>query len=715
MKKPSITKQAKSRHQHQNNDDSTTAKIAHQHVSFQKNGAPYSDTFDDIYFDTESGCQQSQTVFIDGNNLSKRFQQLTGQFTIAETGFGTGLNFLLTLACYQQALNDKLNKDCKTPSQLHFISTEKYPLTRAELTKSLALLPELRQLSQQLIEQYPDQQTLEKLQKSLTADNIQQKAQQKVPQINASFFDSQVTLTVLLGDASEVLSELAPKVHARAPQQKIVDAWFLDGFSPAKNPEMWSDALFGQIGRLTKPQGTISTFTVAGFVRRGLQDVGFRLAKQPSQGKKKEILTGVFQQDPDNGKSYQLRPIINKPQHVSIIGGGIASACAAYQLTKAGVKVTLYCSGDEIAQSASSNKIGALYPLLHQQQDEISLFYQQAFEHAREFYDHLLSQGAQFGHSWCGLLEVSHKEALVTRQQIFEREQPWPQNLIHSVNAEQASEQAGIALSQGGLYMPRAGWISPPELVTAVIESAKASGRLKVKTKHQINHIEQLENGSWQLHSNKGQHQASVVVICAGSSSQALAPVNQLPLTNVRGQVTNMSANNELSELKTVLCHKGYLTPSYQGVQCIGATFDKNNQSTVSDDKSDQYNLDMLERCMPDLALWQKSDIDSSKARLRSMTPDHWPIVGPMPDVAAHKEIYHHLSKDKNWQYQQPAPVINNLYVMAGLGARGLCTAPLLAEILAADLTASPYPVDAERLFNLAPNRFVIRDIIKRK
>ena len=414
MKKPATNKQALCPHQ-----QSKAPDIVHQNVSFQENGAPYSDTFDDIYFDTESGCQQSQTVFIDGNDLRKRFEQVSGDFVIAETGFGTGLNFLLTLLCYQQALNDTLDKNSKTPVQLHFISTEKYPLTKEELTKSLALLPELATFSQQLIEQYPDQQTLEKLQKSLATDKIPQKASQKVPQISASFFDDRVTLSILLGDASEVLSQLAPKVHMRAQQQKIVDAWFLDGFSPAKNPEMWSDALFQQIGRLTKPQGTISTFTVAGFVRRGLQTVGFRLTKQPSQGKKKEILTGVFQQDANNGKSYQLRPIINKPQHVTIIGGGIASACAAYRLTQVGIKVTLYCGDDEIAQGASSNKIGALYPLLHQQQDEISLFYQQAFEHAREFYDQLLSQGAQFGHHWCGLLEVSHKEALVTRQQDF--------------------------------------------------------------------------------------------------------------------------------------------------------------------------------------------------------------------------------------------------------------------------------------------------------
>ncbi len=123
----------------------------------------------------------------------------------------------------------------------------------------------------------------------------------------------------------------------------------------------------------------------------------------------------------------------------------------------------------------------------------------------------------------------------------------------------------------------------------------------------------------------------------------------------------------------------------------------------------------MLETCLPGLTQWNLSDVTSSKARLRCTTPDHLPVVGAMPDTEEHKVIYSHLRKDKNWRYNEPAPVINNLYVLTGLGARGLCSAPLLADILAADLSGTPYPVDNEMLFNLSPNRFVIRDLIKRK
>jgi tRNA 5-methylaminomethyl-2-thiouridine biosynthesis bifunctional protein len=138
-------------------------------------------------------------------------------------------------------------------------------------------------------------------------------------------------------------------------------------------------------------------------------------------------------------KGYQTRPSITKPEHVAIIGGGIASACLAYVLTQKNIKVTLYCKDEMVAQGASSNHIGALFPLIHQQVDEISLFYQQAFWHALKCYKDLYSKGFHFSHDWCGLLEISYKSALEKRQQVFEKSSPWPKELICSVNSSTAS------------------------------------------------------------------------------------------------------------------------------------------------------------------------------------------------------------------------------------------------------------------------------------
>ena len=656
-------------------------------IIFQQDGSPYSNQFDDIYFDTESGCLQSERVFIQGNKIAEKLGQFSSTLVIGETGFGTGLNFLLTLALYQT-----LKAQGKSPAPIHFISTEKYPLTKAQLQQSLACLPQLAELSTLLINAYPE--TLEK-----TCD--------------FSFFDNKIKLTILVGDSTESFRQL--KVSTKGAHQGLVDAWYLDGFSPSKNPQMWQPALFEQLGRLSKAEASVATFTVAGIVRRGLTDNGFRVQRQSYGGKKKEILTGVFQQSVKFGKSYQLRPLSTKPQHVTIIGGGIASACAAWALVRKDIKVTLLCKDEEVAQGASSNHVGALYPLIHQTQDDISLFYQQALSHSREFYQSLLTQGQTFAHQWCGLLELSFNDKLKKRELGLSEKALWPKSLIRAVTAEQASEIAGIKLNNSGLFIENAGWIAPAELVNALFDSAKATGLLKVKTRVTVNSLTQNQDGKWLLDTNKGTLKASNLVVASGADKIEHHELNSLPTYPVRGQVSVMNTNDNISSLSTVICHKGYLTPKHHNKHCIGATFDKLSTNTQANEKSDQYNLAMLSESMKEDFGWSIPDIAESKARIRCMTPDHLPIVGPVAKTSDYPALYPHLAKDKNWRYEQPAPYLDNLYVLTGLGARGLCSAPLLADILVADLCGTPYPVNNNMLFNLSSNRFVIRDIIKRK
>lgn len=667
-------------------------------LSYQKDGTPYCQRFDDIYFESESGYLQSDFVFIQKNKIGLRLQVAKQTFTVAETGFGTGLNFLLTLQAYQKA--QQASSIQLAP--LHFISVEKYPLTKEQLVQSLSILPQLQSLALTLINSYPD----------CPVEEFGQ-------EFKTTFFNGQVQLTLIFDDAAQGFSSL------NCSKEGLVDAWYLDGFTPAKNPDMWSKDLFSQIGRLSKDQATLATFTVAGFVKRQLRDIGFRLEKLLAKGKKKEMLSAVMQNNPITNKGYYLRPLITKPQHVSIIGGGIASACAAYALTKQGVKVTLYCKDTSLAQGGSGNAIGALYPLLHQQEDDISSFYQQAFWRAKALYTEIAEQGFSFAHQWCGLLEVSYKEALIKRQHAFESLNTWPNDLIHGVNAKQASELANIDLSYGGLFMPNAGWISPQDLVKQIFNAAKSTTRLKIMTDTHITKIKQVANASsnenstsWSLTSNQGEFNASVLVICGGADAIKIEQLKTLPLTATRGQVTSMKSNKKINKLSTVICHKGYLTPENNGIHCIGATFQKNDTNITTNKADDDYNLTMLDKCLPELSStidWQEQDISSSKARLRCMSQDHLPLVGAVPDIKEHVATYSHLAKDKNWKYSQAAPCIDNLYVLLGLGARGLCSAPLAADILTAELCNTPYPVDSQMLFNLSPNRFIIRDIIKRK
>ncbi|MEZ0237993.1 MAG: tRNA (5-methylaminomethyl-2-thiouridine)(34)-methyltransferase MnmD, partial [Methylophilaceae bacterium] len=283
-----------------------------------RDGQPWSAHYGDVYFSRESGIAETRYVFLEQNRLRERWHSLADKvFTIAETGFGTGLNFLCAWQLWMETAPPN--------ARLHFVSTEKFPLSHADLERALALWPELASLSTALLEQYrrivPGWQQL-------------------------SFDDGRITLTLLIGDARETLPQLRASVNA----------WFLDGFAPAKNPEMWQQELLREIARLSAPGCTISTFTSVGAVRRGLEAVGFRMEKIAGFGNKWAMLRGEY---PHGNASRQ--PL---QRHAIIIGGGIAGTSSAYSLALRGWQVTLIERHADLAQEASGNPQGVLYPRL---------------------------------------------------------------------------------------------------------------------------------------------------------------------------------------------------------------------------------------------------------------------------------------------------------------------------------------------------------------
>ncbi|WP_157726603.1 bifunctional tRNA (5-methylaminomethyl-2-thiouridine)(34)-methyltransferase MnmD/FAD-dependent 5-carboxymethylaminomethyl-2-thiouridine(34) oxidoreductase MnmC [Thalassotalea crassostreae] len=656
-------------------------------IKFNEHGEPYSADFDDIYFDHQHGSSQSEQVFLDNNHIPKVWHTFRGdKFSIVETGFGSGLNFFITAAKFIQ-----FKQSNNSPLSLHFISCDKYPLNKDDFAKVMALWPQYSDLSSRLLQHY------DPLQNSL----------------DICFDELSIRLTIYFDDATESLSKLS------SDNAQHIDAFYLDGFAPSRNRDMWNDDLFAQLALLARKGATIGTFTVAGFVRRGLEAVGFKLEKHEHNDdaykseSTKGRFVGVSKQKPLTG--FKIRSKVESSQHATIIGGGLAAACTALALAKRNIKVTVLCQDDEIAMGASSNAIGAIYPLLHQQKDTISEFYQLGFEHSLKLFQQLLAEGYQFSHGFDGLIEVSFKHALVQRQQKFAELNAWPNDLIHPISAEQTNEISGINVDKPGLFMPRAGWVCPPELVKAIMKAANDTGNVKVKLKRKLESVKQVAKNRWLITTNKEQKQVQNVIFCTGADSLDIDILGDLPLSAVRGQVTQMQTNATINNLKTVLCHKGYLTPANNGMHCIGATFDKDDVDLSYRQQDDEYNLNMLDKCLGDIAGWQLKDVKGGKARLRCCTPDHLPVVGRLPEIELHKEYYQHLSKDKNWHFKEPAPFKPGLYILSGLGARGLCSAPLLAEILAAELCNDEQIVDEEMLFNLSTNRFVIRDMIKRK
>lgn len=226
-----------------------------------RDGQPYARAFQDVYFSSDDGLLETEYVFLQGNYLQSRWQQTNfhalsrSQFTIAETGFGTGLNFLCAAKLWLNV--------APINTTLHFISTEKYPLSLHDMAKAIAYWPDLNPLSLPFLTQY---QTL--------LDNTE----------TISLFNNHIQLTLLLGDAIARFHEI----------HNEIDAWFLDGFAPSKNPEMWQPALFERMAILSSSETTFSTFTSAGEVRRGLIAAGFDVNKRSGFGKKREMLTGRF-------------------------------------------------------------------------------------------------------------------------------------------------------------------------------------------------------------------------------------------------------------------------------------------------------------------------------------------------------------------------------------------------------------------------------------
>ena len=225
------------------------------------NKQPYSLDFNDVYFNSDNGFAETQYVFIEKNDLIARFKTLKKPvFTITETGFGTGLNFLAVADCWL--------KYAPKTAKLSYLSIEKLPLNLSNMQRSCQLWPQFSAISSELLTHYKD----------LTYSN-------NIFSMAAGHMD----ISLWLGDVKDVLTNIT---HLQ------VDAWLLDGFAPAKNADMWSDDVFKHIARLSKTNTTFATFTSAGIVRRGLQAVGFDVKKHRGFGKKREMLFGSFLENP---------------------------------------------------------------------------------------------------------------------------------------------------------------------------------------------------------------------------------------------------------------------------------------------------------------------------------------------------------------------------------------------------------------------------------
>jgi tRNA 5-methylaminomethyl-2-thiouridine biosynthesis bifunctional protein len=660
--------------------------ITNANIQFNENGTPYATQFEDLYFSDTQGIDETNYVFIQNNKLLSRWENWQEQqFVIAETGFGTGLNFLTTVLHFE-----KLYKLNHTPSfKLHFISIEKFPISHTDLTQALILYPQLAKYSQPLLEQYP-----------LSLEGCHR----------LTFLDGKVILDLWLGDVHDVLPRIENK------PQGLVDTWYLDGFSPNKNPDMWTQCLFKNMALLAKDQCHFATFTVTGHVKRGLIEAGFEVQKKTGHGLKKHILTGKINKSVNNLSRlpYFVRTpaSVRKKTKIAIVGGGLAGANCAYALSKRGLQATIYCQDNALAEGASGNAQGGFYPQLNAEAGHASQIHALSFSYASNLYRQLLNQGVHYSHQWCGTIQLAFNDKVTSRYRKLIENKTWPDSLIHWIDAQQATKLANLDLPYPGLYVPKGGWINLPELVTGLTKAAAST----IAVNKQLTSLEQV-NGVWQLNwRDGGQSEADIVVMATGSDSADCQQMLELPFRLVRGQVEAISSQNELAKLSTVLCHKGYLTPAWQGTHAMGSTYVKDDTNRDYRLTEQQANLTMhqqaLEKCD-----WihniQPTKI--GRAAIRCSTPDHLPMVGAVPDTSQQILQYHDLYKALPAK-SYPQPINHhNLFMLCGLGSRGLTTAPLCAEILVSQILNEPLPLSNNLLDALNPNRFLVRGLIRRQ
>ncbi|RUO77149.1 bifunctional tRNA (5-methylaminomethyl-2-thiouridine)(34)-methyltransferase MnmD/FAD-dependent 5-carboxymethylaminomethyl-2-thiouridine(34) oxidoreductase MnmC [Idiomarina seosinensis] len=586
-------------------------------IRFNEDGVPVSNQFDDIYFSVDSGIDESRYVFLEQNGLPERFKNLPQhyEFVVTETGFGTGLNFLI---CWQLFLQ-QAPVDCR----LLFVSFEKFPLTRDQLQQAYQTLPSLAPLCEQLLAVYPATDT--GCHRLLLANG-------------------RITLDLWVGDLEQQLNYFLPQATGQ------IDCWFLDGFAPAKNPDMWQPGLFRSMAESAHANTSYATFTAAGVVKRGLSEAGFKVEKIKGFGRKREMLRGQLAEP----KLAQKKPSLNTTP-VTIVGGGIAAATLALALTHRSVPVQVISSG--IADAASGNPQGAVYPLLHAEITPLSQFYLQAFSTAVSCYLPWQQQ------HWfpTGVMQPAFNQQRQLRAEKIANNLYHPDSVSFTTK-EHSNAAAQIPLNQDSLHYPRAGWLRPERMVNELFAAAGCQPQ-------QASFSAEMDSPATPLVIAAGHNSAYLVEQLSGQS---------LPINPVRGQISLVKASPLTRSLNKVLCYKGYMIPADNGVHCIGATFNRADASDEQRANDDLENQTSLKSCANQL--WADDlSVVGSRASVRATTPDHQPVIGR---------------------------VIDNLYLLSGLGSRGLTAAPLLAEILAAQLTGGLQPLSDDALRRLSVDRF---------
>ena len=570
-------------------------------------GIPYSEAFADLYHSAEGGPEQARHVFLGGNSLPARWAGRE-RFVILEAGFGFGLNFFATWQAWR--------RDPARCGRLHYVAVEKHPYSLQDLRTLHRRYPQFESEAAELHANWPC----------------------LVPGGHRAELEAgKVVLTLFFSD-----------IKVARDLRLAADAFYLDGFAPERNPEMWTPQLMRSLSRLAAPGATAAAWSDAAPVRAALEATGFTVEKRPGFGHQKEMLVA------SNIRSGQ--PTASKTRNAVVIGAGIAGAAVCERLCARGWEVELYERHAAPAQEASGNLAGAFHPIVTPDDSVFARLTRSAF---------LFSLG-QFrrleGLRWdpCGVLQLARDEREEESQRRSVAALALPPQYAEYVSRDEASMHAGVPVSAHGLWFPRAGWLQPRSLVSALLEAC--GNRLK---KNWNASIESLP-------------EAPVVILANSAEAPRLHAVPHLRLRSVRGQLTHVPAEM-LDAPRVVVLRGGMVLPPVDGVCVVGASYDIDDQDSEPRADSDAGNLQRLKNI---LGMEIAPVTFQNRVAFRSVAPDRLPVAGKIDE---------------------------GIYGAFAYGSRGLIWALLAAELIASQLEGEPLPLEGKLAAAMDPGRFARR------
>jgi tRNA 5-methylaminomethyl-2-thiouridine biosynthesis bifunctional protein len=703
---------------------------------------PYAPDYCDVYHPSAGAWQQARGVFLRGNGLPGRWQG-RDRFTILETGFGLGNNCLATWAAWRQ--------DPQRCDRLFFISIEKHPLRPDDLAAVHGLpnsgepfahpsatlaAADLHDLPPQATQEAESPEYDARWRRTLAA-RLHAAWPPLTPGwhtieldrlVDANGLEQSLTLMLGLGDVADLLPGL----------QASVDAFYLDGFTPARNPQMWHAPMLSRINRLTAADATAATWSSARAVRDALTQAQFEVKKRLGEHGKWATTVARhqprFSQPPTPGG---LWPTPSRRDAI-VIGAGIAGCSAADALTREGWSVTLLDASAGPAQGASGNPGGLFHTIVHGDDGIHARVHRAAALSTWRRVRGWIDNGALPGQA-NGLLRLDPKQDAVGAQALLER-LPWLGEQATWLDQAQARARCGLPVSSGGWWFPQAGWMSPADACQLLLDTAMArchqNGESLLRTRWSTP-VQALTrtDGTWRALDAQGQVLAEAGSIVVANAWQANALLDTLPadqavacppVSAVRGQVSVLPCDLEgASKPLAPVAGQGYVLTLNDGRLLCGATTQHHDSQAAQRMADHVHNLSQALRlgALPagtteqQLMGMAESLFASAghpgrltgRVGWRATTPDRLPLVGALP--------WH----PDRWAAQPPARAEQvrmlprersehgGLYLIGGLGSRGLTWSMLAGELLAHWVCGTPCPVEAELRDALDPARFLAR------